>query len=318
MVDAVTAQEAWNIAKTELFGGVAPSVSPVLVSIGAQPGAGKTRALDASLKTFYSGQTFVSIIGDDFRKFHPDYKKLCALPDPEVMPRETAELSGWLVRQSLDYASENGYSCVVEGTLRNPETTLGTTRQFAEAGASTHLIVLGVSPAESWSGCLERYINALEKGQAARWTPLEAHNAGLEGTPKTLRAAEADLSVKRISIVDRAGVVHYDNERGVGGQWLKPAGAVGVLENLRGNVANRAAVIERIGLLQERAVRLGVPGTVQDGIKHADVLARGGGKQLHTKADVIAGIKSKAHEMGDKKARQPRSRSIERKTGPKL
>ena len=113
-------------------------------------------------------------------------------------------------------------------------------------------------------------------------------------------------------------MVHYDNERGVGGQWLKPAGAVGVLENLRGNVANRAAVIERIGLLQERAVRLGVPGTVQDGIKHADVLARGGGKQLHTKADVIAGIKSKPHEMGDKKARQSRSRSIERKTGPKL
>ena len=197
MVDAVTARRAWNTAKTELFGGVVPSVSPVLVSIGAQPGAGKTRALEASLKTFYSGQTFVSIIGDDFRKFHPDYEKLCALPDPEVMPRETAELSGWLVRQSLDYASENGYSCVVEGTLRNPETTLGTTRQFAEAGASTHLIVLGVSPAESWSGCLERYINALEEGQAARWTPLEAHNAGLEGTPKTLRAAEADLSVKR-------------------------------------------------------------------------------------------------------------------------
>ena len=188
MVDAVTAQVAWKYAKADLFGGVAPSVSPVLVSIGAQPGAGKTRALEASLKTFYSGQTFVSIIGDDFRKFHPDYKKLCALPDPEVMPRETAELSGWLVRQSLDYASENGYSCVVEGTLRNPETTLGTTRQFAEAGASTHLIVLGVSPAESWSGCLERYINALEEGQAARWTPLEAHNAGLEGTPKTLRA----------------------------------------------------------------------------------------------------------------------------------
>lgn len=52
--------------------------------------------------------------------------------------------------------------------------------------------------------------------------------------------------------------------------------------------------------------------------KHADVLARGGGKQLHTKADVIAEIKSKPHEMGNKKARQSRSRSIERKTGPKL
>ena len=67
MVDAVTAQVAWKYAKADLFGGVAPSVSPVLVSIGAQPGAGKTRALEASLKTFYSGQTFVSIIGDDFR-----------------------------------------------------------------------------------------------------------------------------------------------------------------------------------------------------------------------------------------------------------
>lgn len=140
----------------------------------------------------------------------------------------------------------------------------------------------------------------------------------MEGTPKTLRAAEADLSVKRISIVDRAGVVHYDNERGVDGQWLKPAGAVSVLENLRGNVANRAAVIERIGLLQERAVRLGVPGTVQDGIKHADVLARGGGEQLHTKADVIAGIKVKRMRSVTKKRGNHCHILLKRKTGPKL
>ncbi|QQM67483.1 zeta toxin family protein [Actinomyces weissii] len=59
------------------------------------------------------------------------------------------------------------------------ETTLSTIRQFSQAGASTHLVVIGVSVFDSWTGCLDRYLTAAEIGQAARWTPLAAHDAWL-------------------------------------------------------------------------------------------------------------------------------------------
>ncbi len=50
---------AWRNACEKLFSSSLPSASPVLLSIGAQLGAGKTGDLDASLRNFYPDQDFV-------------------------------------------------------------------------------------------------------------------------------------------------------------------------------------------------------------------------------------------------------------------
>lgn len=297
MTERSVQEQAWQEASRYLFGRVRPSSSPVLLSVGAQPGAGKTMALESALRRFYPNEGFVQVVGDDLRRYHPDFVHLSQSPDPEVMPRETAELSGWLVGQALAHAAQHGYSTVVEGTLRRPETTLATVRQFAQAGASTHLVVLGVSAAESWTGCVERYLGALEAEQAARWTPLEAHDAGLAGTPRTLRAAEGDPAVHRISVVDRAGTVHYDNVRGTDGRWREPARAVMVLEELRQRPADPQALAARIEVLSARADRLGAPAAVRAGVKHARELARRGpAAAARTRADVLGAVRGQAHD----------------------
>ena len=217
------------------------------------------------------------------------------------MPAATAELSGWLVDRTLAHAAEHHYSTVVEGTLRRPATTLNTIRQFAEQGASTHLVVLGVSPFDSWSGCIDRYLTMLESGRAARWTPLEAHDAGLAGTPDTLTAAASDLGVHRLSVVDRTGTLHYDNTRGPDGHWLLPEHAVAVLEELRSRPTDPARRAARLDSLSSRAAALHVAPVVNDGITHAGTLAP------RSRRDALTALSQPRGELGQPRPpRHPR------------
>ena len=267
-------ESIWEDVEVDVFGSEAPSLHPVLLSIGAQPGAGKTRATAATRRSFYAGRSFVPIIGDDFRPYHPDYRALVSSPDPDLMPAVTAELAGWLVRRSLEHAARHRYCAIVEGTLRSPETTLGTIRQFAAAGATTHLVILGVPEVDSWTGCIDRYLSALESGNPARWTPLAAHDAGYRGTPRTLAAARDCPELHRLTVVDRSGGVAHDDVRGADGAWARPAGGPEALERLR--AARDPGAEERVARLAARAARLKADPTVLAGLDHARRLVESG------------------------------------------
>ena len=76
---------AWRQARIQTFESAEPSTAPVLLSIGAQPGAGKTRAVVRTMNTFYPARSFVPIIGDNLRRYHPDYPALVSSPDPDLI-----------------------------------------------------------------------------------------------------------------------------------------------------------------------------------------------------------------------------------------
>ena len=67
-----TERQAWADALADLFASP-PGPSPTLLSVGAQPGAGKTRAIASTRRMFYPDHDFVEILGDDLRQYHPDY-----------------------------------------------------------------------------------------------------------------------------------------------------------------------------------------------------------------------------------------------------
>ena len=82
------------------------STDPLLILTGAQPGAGKTRAgMDAIAA---SRQKIVRIIGDDIRKFHPEYLDLLS-KHPAAMPDATAQaMGGWVERSPVHRGSFRG------------------------------------------------------------------------------------------------------------------------------------------------------------------------------------------------------------------
>lgn len=188
-----------------LFGAATRSRSPLLILVGAQPGAGKTRAgRDAAHE---SGQHVVRIIGDDLRSFHPAYRQLLT-EHPSAMPDATAQASGAWVERSAAFAADHRISTLIEGTFRNPAVPLGTAERFTDAGftAETHLVA--VSPEISHLSIASRFVEDERTHGEARFTSLTAHDAAFEALTDTMRQLSApDSPISRIVVRSRDGIV---------------------------------------------------------------------------------------------------------------
>lgn len=69
--------------------------------LGAQPGAGKSRAMNEVCES-YPGRHFADIVGDDLRLFHPDYQRFLDT-DPAHMPDITAQAYGAWVQMTTEF-----------------------------------------------------------------------------------------------------------------------------------------------------------------------------------------------------------------------
>ena len=222
---------------------------PTAVLVGGQPAAGKTQAI-MGIKREHEPANLVEIVGDDFRLYHPEYRQLMQ-SNPLGMPDCTAQAAGEWVRRSIDHARRNRISIVVEGTFRTPDTTVGTAQSLAEAGFDTHIVALAVPGYVSRLDAVHRYQVAVSNGQPARWTPPLAHEAGYVGTPNTVAAAEECRSVHRVSVVDRAGHVLYENARIAGGEWEHATGAEAAIRAARAKPPSRREAAEWIERLHQ-------------------------------------------------------------------
>lgn len=183
---------------------------PVTVLLGGQPGAGKTTVSDHA-RHMYPNANITPIVGDDFRREHPDYDRL-VLDDPMAMPAITAEAAGRWTGMSIDHCRQRGTSLLIEGTWRNPQTVLEGAEQSARAGHYVHAMIVAVQPEISRLDCLKRYYAAMERGAAARWTPPQAHDAAVAGIPASITALTTSPHVHRFSIATREGTLIYDDQ----------------------------------------------------------------------------------------------------------
>jgi UDP-N-acetylglucosamine kinase len=178
---------------------------PVLILVGAQPGAGKTRAGQAAVAA--AGQPVEPIIGDDLRFFHPDYETLLR-KNPAAMPDATAHVSSGLVERAIAYAVDHRKSVLIEGTFRRPHITMQTAQQFADAGFRVEAHLVAVAPEVSRQSITTRYVDDARAGGAARFTSLTAHDESFAALPDTIRAISGPESpVARIVVHARDRVL---------------------------------------------------------------------------------------------------------------
>ncbi len=220
----------------------APTGDPLLVLLGGQPAAGKTRAQAAILAEH---PELVSITGDDLRAYHLGYRDL-AVNDPLAMPSATAPTSSGLVRLALDHAIEHGYPVLLEGTFRDPEMVTGTASRFSAAGYRVEVVAVATPALVSRLAAEERFLRA-RRGEVGRWTPPEAHEKALVGSPEVVTALEALSVVARIQVYARDQGL-YDNHRTEAGTWEHPPRAA---EVLRGEQTRQLTPTEAIRWLAD-------------------------------------------------------------------
>lgn len=183
------------------FGSAVPAADPLLILVGAQPGAGKTRSGRDAITA--SGQNVTPIVGDELRLFHPAYRELLK-QSPADMPVATAQASGAWVERSIEFAATNRISVLVEGTFRNPDTTRRTAQRFKDAGFTVQAVLMAVPPEVSRASIAGRYVEDMRQHGQARFTPLQAHDDAFRALPDTLAAiAAAGSPVDRLTIRNR-------------------------------------------------------------------------------------------------------------------
>ena len=244
MTGPEVASEAWlrrtfdSEVRDDIFGGHTPSgEAPTLVLLGGQPAAGKTRAQESILA---ERPELVSITGDDLRRYHPEYERLVT-DDPLGMPAATAPVSGGLIRLALDHALARRLPVLLEGTFRDPAIVTGTATRFADAGYRVEVVAVAVPAPVSRLGAEQRYLGA-RNPLSARWTPPEAHETALAGSPAVVAALEALPAVSRVQVHSRARLL-YENIRDTRDAWQREPGAADALraEQLRPLTADEAA-----------------------------------------------------------------------------
>lgn len=185
---------------------------PDLVLVGGQPAAGKTLPLLKNKQKFQDKGGVLIINGDDFRGAHPKIEQIKA-DHGKNYAFYTDKDSGRWVEMMIKEAQEQKVNVILEGTMRRPEVTLNTAKEFNSNGYEIHASIIAVKPQESWLGVHERFERMMsENPNDARYTQKHSHDISVQGLTKTVAEIEDSKIFKSIEITSRKGEVLYENK----------------------------------------------------------------------------------------------------------
>jgi UDP-N-acetylglucosamine kinase len=177
--------------------------------LGGQPGSGKS--------TFYSGNEslngYVTINGDQYRKYHPRYDDIVKY-DLDNYANRTQSFVNQVVEQLINDLSDGGYSIIIEGTLRNPTVPIKTCELLKEKGYNTRLVVVACNAERSWKSTMLRAHLMQEMGEKPRFVPIDKYNMIVNNLPDSLDAISNKQCFDCIKIINRDNDVLYRNGEG--------------------------------------------------------------------------------------------------------
>jgi len=194
-----------------------PASHPVAVILGGQPGAGKSGILQAAFYELSQRGATVQIVGDNFRKYHPQYAEL-QIANDKTAAFYTDRDSGRWVEKTLEEAKKRRVNIVIEGTMRSSDVVAKSVEKLRPE-YEIDVRVLAVKFSLSEQGILLRYEGQKYDQGIGRWTTPEAHRAGYEGVPATIERIEHECLADRIKIYKRSGQIIYSNEL-KNGKWV--------------------------------------------------------------------------------------------------
>jgi len=175
-------EKSFAFAKDELLDGVVSVENPKAFLLGGQGASGKSVLTKKILKSY--ALSCLSINGDDYRLYHPDYKHLIKF-DIENFSTLTQPFSAYFTEHLIDEAITNRYNVIIEGTMRNSETTMKTATKLKQAGFEVHAAIIAAHPKLTEMGVYLRFFEEYSMTGFGRLAEINSHNAATEGVLKT-------------------------------------------------------------------------------------------------------------------------------------
>ena len=179
--------------------------NPKAFLLGGQPGAGKS-GLENMINI---KDEYLSINGDDYRKFHPLYKQLNKIYGKESS-KYTQQWAGEITEKLIDVLSKEKYNLIIEGTLRTAELPLKEADRFKKAGYEVELNVVVVKPEKSRLGTLQRYEEMIADKKIPRMTPKEHHDLVVNNIGNNLEIIYNSKAFDNIKLFDRENHLLYN------------------------------------------------------------------------------------------------------------
>lgn len=247
--------------RESMFSDNTPMDYPTAVILGGQPGSGKSIVLDRALEDF-PDRNAVVINGDDFRKWHPDSRKIITLDEANYARLTDLDVREWTRRLFAD-AVESKRSIVFESTMRTPEPIASTMRNMVDHQYTTIARVLAVHRFESIAGVFTRFERQKADHGHGRMAPIPVHDEAYTGLLLTLDAIQDRKCAHCIQVLSRDNEMLLDTQS-FSGDWSDPQPASEAVSSQRNKpislfMANRLVTTwEEVGeRLQARNARPG-------------------------------------------------------------
>lgn len=176
-------------AMNSLIYNIKPTEEKILIIVGGQSGAGKSRLIPLAKKELQNNAVVIDY--DELRKLHPNYKevnkKYFELTH-RILHADTEKVKDKI----LETLIEEKYNVIYEGALRNTEGFLKFSRNFKQNDYEIKMDILAVPELESLGSNYLRYAIQLLSEEEARWVETKAHAESYEGVIRTIEAFQKE------------------------------------------------------------------------------------------------------------------------------
>ncbi|MBQ9531637.1 MAG: zeta toxin family protein [Eubacterium sp.] len=178
-----------------------PCNKPNAILLGGQGGAGKS-TLHELFTELYAGN-IVIINGDEYRRYHPHYAKICE-EYGENAANHTQSIANTIAAFLMEKLSNEGYNLVIEGTCRRADVPLKTCCDLKEKGYTVELSVMCTSADVAWQSTIDRYNEmANTEGMIPRAVPRDKFEATVAALPDNIEALYKTGNFDEITLYNR-------------------------------------------------------------------------------------------------------------------
>ena len=203
-------KKSYQILKEKLIKNKHPVNSPIAITLGGQPGAGKSNLYDIARKRFLNN--IVELDCDAFRIYHPYYKQI-----KEIFGKDDAVKTNPFVFKVVDLLieelSNDKYNLIIESSLNSPNSALDNGKNLPPKGYQVELQIMATPKQISWQGTIDRYNKELKKGGNPRAVSKEFHDKVVDNICNSLDIVKKSGLMSNILIYDRNKNCLYDMKK---------------------------------------------------------------------------------------------------------
>ena len=202
--------QAYQEIKQKLTKNKKPVKFPICITLGGQPGAGKSNIYNIAKRRF--SNNIVELDCDAFRVFHPYYNQI-----KNIFGKEDAFKTNPFVFKAVDLLieelSEEKYNLIIESSLNSPNSALQNGKALPPKGYKVELHIMATPKDVSWQGTIDRYNRELKRGGSPRAVSKEFHDNVVKNIVHSLDVVKESGFMSNILIFDRNKKCLYDMQK---------------------------------------------------------------------------------------------------------